>query len=53
MTSIFTLVPQLETYKSEIANQVRRALGNPEGVDNPLSMFYPELGVLQQSKEIQ
>jgi hypothetical protein len=51
MTSIFTLVPQLETYKSEIANQVRRALSNSEGVDNPLTMFYPSLGVLQQAKE--
>jgi hypothetical protein len=50
-TSIYTLVPQLETYKSEIANQVRRALGNPEGVDNPLSMFYPNLGVLQETKD--
>jgi hypothetical protein len=53
MTSIFTLVPQLETYKSEIANQVRRAISNSEGVDNPLTMFYPSLGVLQQTKAIQ
>lgn len=46
-TSIYTLVPQLETFKSEIANQVRRALSNPESVDNPLTIFYPNLGVIQ------
>lgn len=51
-TSIFTLVPQLETYRSEIANQVRRALSNPDGVDNPLTLFYPNLRVLQQTGEV-
>lgn len=35
MTSIYTLVPQLETYKSEIAAQVRNIL-NEENVDNPV-----------------
>lgn len=44
-TSIYTLVPQLETYKSEIANQVRRALDNADEVDNPLTVFYPGLRV--------
>ena len=42
-TSIYTLVPQLETYRSEIANQVRRALADPDAVDNPLSVFFPDL----------
>jgi hypothetical protein len=42
-TSIYTLVPQLETYRSEIANQVRRALADPDAVDNPLSVFFPNL----------
>ena len=42
--SIYTLVPQLETYKSEIASQVRRALEDPD-VDNPLTVFYPGLRV--------
>lgn len=44
-TNIYTLVPQLQTYKSEIANQVRRALENPDAVDNPLTVFYPGLEV--------
>jgi len=35
MTSIYTLVPQLDTYKSEIAAQVRNIL-NEENVDNPV-----------------
>jgi hypothetical protein len=44
-SSIYTLVPQLETYRSEIANQVRRALQDPDAVDNPLSIYYPALKV--------
>lgn len=35
MTSIYTLVPQLDTYKSEIAAQVRNIL-NEENIDNPV-----------------
>ncbi len=38
MSSIFTLVPQLETYKSEIAAQVRNIL-NEENIDNPIYEF--------------
>jgi hypothetical protein len=41
--SIYTLVPQLDTYRSEIANQVRRALQDPDAVDNPLSLCFPNL----------
>lgn len=48
-TSIYTLLPQLESYKAEIANQVRRALNNPDGVENPLTIFYPNLGVIQNT----
>lgn len=40
-TDIYSLVPRLEIYKSEIANQVRRALDDPDSVDNPISVFYP------------
>ncbi|MBD1890918.1 hypothetical protein H6F82_16650 [Coleofasciculus sp. FACHB-SPT9] len=39
-TSIYTLVPQLEVYRAEIANQVRRALENSEVADNPFTAFY-------------
>jgi hypothetical protein len=44
-TDIFTLVPRLETYRSEIANQVRRALQEEDSTDNPLRVFCPELKV--------
>lgn len=40
-TSIFTLVPRLDTYRSEIANQVRRALEDPDSIDNPITIFHP------------
>lgn len=41
-TDIFSLVPQIETYRTEIAAQVRRALENPDAVDNPVSTYYPK-----------
>lgn len=40
-TSIFSLVPQLESYRSEIANHIRRALSGTSDIENPLTAFYP------------
>lgn len=45
-TDIYSLVPRLEVYKSEIASQVRRALEDPDAVDNPISVFYPSFKAL-------
>lgn len=45
-TDIYSLVPRLEIYKSEIASQVRRALEDPDAVDNPISIFYPSFKVV-------
>lgn len=42
-SDIYTLVPQLETYQSQIAAQVRQALENPDAVDNPISVYFPGL----------
>ena len=42
---MYELVPKLEEYKSEIANQVRKVLEDPEEVDNPITTFCPELSV--------
>lgn len=42
-TNIYSLVPKMETYKSEIAMQVRRALENAESADNPITTFCPGL----------
>lgn len=39
-SSIYTLVPQLEVYRTEITNQIRRALENSEVADNPFTAFY-------------
>lgn len=38
-SSIYTLVPKLETYRSEIATQVRKALDDDTPADNPVSLF--------------
>ena len=40
-TDIYTLVPQLDTYRAEIASQIRRTLAESDQTENPLSMFYP------------
>ncbi|WIE76778.1 hypothetical protein [Curtobacterium sp. MCSS17_007] len=41
MTSIFTLVPQIDTYRAEIARQCRAALSEHGDAESPLSLFYP------------
>jgi hypothetical protein len=38
---LYGFLPKLQTYTSEIANQVRRALADPDAVDNPISIYYP------------
>jgi hypothetical protein len=44
-TDIYSLVPRIDSYRSEIANQVRRALEDPDSVDNPITTFHPGLRV--------
>ena len=44
-SSIFTMVPNLQSYKAAIATQVRMALKDPDSVDNPLTTFCPTLKV--------
>jgi len=41
-SDIYTLIPKLQTYRAEIANQARKALEDPESVGNPVSVFFPE-----------
>lgn len=40
-SDIYSLVPRIDTYRSEIASQVRRALEDPDSVDNPITTFHP------------
>ena len=41
-SDIYTLIPKLQTYRSEIASQARKAMDDPESVGNPVSIFYPD-----------
>lgn len=41
-SSIYTLTPKLDAYRAEIATQVRRALENPDSVDSPISIYFPD-----------
>lgn len=38
-SSIYKLVPQIDSYKSQISNQVKKALEEPDSSDNPLTNF--------------
>lgn len=42
---IYSLVPKIETYRSEIGNQVRRALAADTEVDTPISIYFPTFRV--------
>ncbi len=44
-TDIYSLLPKLELYKSEIAAQTRKALEESDSSDNPISIYYPTLEV--------
>jgi hypothetical protein len=44
-SSIYALVPKLETYRVAIASQIRKALEDPDSVDSPVSVYYPNLRV--------
>jgi len=37
----YGLLPRIQTYTSEVATQVRRALQDSESGDNPISLYYP------------
>lgn len=39
---IYTLLPNVEIYKSEIASQARRALEAGNEIDTPVSMYFPQ-----------
>lgn len=39
---IYTLLPNVELYRSEIASQARRALEAGQEVDTPVSMYFPQ-----------
>lgn len=41
-SDIYTLVPQIETHRSEIATLAREALRDPDHVSNPITVFYPQ-----------
>jgi len=44
-TDIYSLVPRIDSYRAEVANQVRRALEADYVVDTPISTYFPNLTV--------
>jgi hypothetical protein len=48
----YTLLPKVQTYVSEVTNQVRRALqGDAESGDNPISLYYPSAKLTWDQKK--
>lgn len=45
-TDIYSLVPKLETYRSELATHVRQAIASSDSVNNPLTVFCPGFQVI-------
>jgi hypothetical protein len=41
-TDIYSFVPNIQTYQSEIATQARKAIEDPEHRGNPITVFYPD-----------
>lgn len=41
-TDIYTLVPKIETHRSEIATLAREAIRDPDHASNPITVFFPE-----------
>lgn len=44
-TDIYSLVPKINIYRAEIANQARRVLDDPDAVDNPITIYYPSFKI--------
>lgn len=42
-TDIYVFVPKIPVYIAEISAQIRQALDNPDSVDNPISIYFPDL----------
>lgn len=42
-TDIYSLVPRIDSYRSEVSNQVRRALEADHIVDTPISTYFPNM----------
>ncbi|MFH0982628.1 MAG: hypothetical protein V2A79_13980 [Planctomycetota bacterium] len=47
----YNLVARIDTYRSDIANQVRQALGDDSSTDNPILTFFPEARIGLRDKE--
>lgn len=47
----YTLLPKVQTYTSEVSNQVRRALADTESGDNPISLYYPSAKLTWDQKK--
>ncbi|AFL53391.1 hypothetical protein ABIE78_000718 [Sinorhizobium fredii] len=44
-SDIYAFAPRIDSYRSEVANQVRRALEPDHVVDTPISVYFPNMSV--------
>ena len=45
LSNVYSAIPKIELIRTDIRNQVRRAMENPDQVDTPITLFYPNLRV--------
>lgn len=41
-TDLYSFVPKIETYKTEISSHIRRAIEDPASAENPLMALFPD-----------
>ena len=44
-SSVYSMVPQIETYRSQISNHSRRAMDDAEASDNPIMLYWPNMKI--------
>lgn len=45
LSDVYAAIPQVNIVQTELRNQIRKALDNPDQVESPISVFYPNLSV--------
>lgn len=49
-TDLYSFVPKIETYKTEISSHVRRAIEDPASAENPLMAFFPDQARIEPAR---
>lgn len=45
LSNVYNAIPKIEITRTEIRNQLRRAIEHPDQIDTPITLFYPDLRI--------